>query len=148
METNRRHHARCQLLFAVLCVLSILLPSEAPASTDQSASPESDSVAEIRLLLDMIAVSDCRFKRNGVWHRANDAARHIERKYHAVKERGLIETTADFITHAATRSSLTGKEYLVQCGNEPAVSSADWLYAIRDELRVPGTQQHAPKKAP
>jgi hypothetical protein len=148
METNRRHHARCQLLFAVLCALSILLPSEARTSTDQSASPESDSVAEIRLLLDMIAASDCRFKRNGTWHRADAAASHIERKYHAVKERGLIETTADFITHAATRSSLTGKEYLVQCGNEPAVSSADWLHATRAQLRVHGTQKHAPKKVP
>jgi hypothetical protein len=148
VEGNRRYHTRCQLLVAVLCVLFILLPSQAGTSGDQSASPKLDSSAEIRLLLDMIATSDCRFKRNGTWHQADAAARHIERKYHAVKERGLIETTVDFITYAATRSSLTGKEYLVQCGNEPAVSSARWLHATLAELRVHGTKKHAPKKVP
>jgi hypothetical protein len=148
MSTAIHHHARSQLLFAILCALFILLPTQARSRGDLSASPEPSTVAEIRLILDLIAASDCRFNRNGTWHQADAAARHIERKYHAVKKRGLIETTTDFITYTATKSSLTGKDYLVQCGNEPAVTSARWLHAALAELRVHGIRQHAPEQVP
>ncbi len=83
---------------------------------------------EIAHLMDYIAASDCRFIRNGQAHDAQAAREHIQKKYDYLQSR--IHTAEDFILHAASASSMSGKPYRIACGDR-AVLCADWL---RDEL--------------
>ncbi|MBC8021914.1 MAG: DUF5329 domain-containing protein [Burkholderiales bacterium] len=83
--------------------------------------------AEIDHLLEYIAHSDCRFSRNGSWHGMGEAREHIEMKYQSLRGRGKVRDTEDFIENAAARSSLTGKNYLVQCPGQAEVPSTQWL---------------------
>lgn len=85
-----------------------------------AASPE----AEIDHLLGFIAASPCSFIRNGVAHDGVEAAAHIEDK--SDHYRHDIRSAEDFIALAATRSALSGKPYLVTCG-ETAEPAADWI---------------------
>jgi hypothetical protein len=80
--------------------------------------------AEIDHLLDFIAASHCTFIRNGVAYGGAQAADHIKDKYEYYRED--IRSTEDFIAMAATRSALSGRPYLVQCGGN-TMPAADWL---------------------
>lgn len=79
---------------------------------------------EIQHLLEFVEASGCEFSRNGSSHDAQEARAHIERKYNYVKSR--VSSAEDFIRYAATRSSLSGKLYMVDCDglSQP---SAEWL---------------------
>ena len=83
-----------------------------------AASPE----AEIDHLLGFIAASPCVFIRNGVSYDGTAAVAHIKDKYDHY--RADIHSAEDFIALAASRSTLSGKPYLVTCGGatEPAAS--------------------------
>jgi hypothetical protein len=85
-----------------------------------AASPD----AEIDHLLDFIAASPCAFIRNGVTYDGARAAAHIRDKYDYYRDD--IHSAEDFIALAATKSALSGRPYLVDCGGkrEPA---ADWI---------------------
>lgn len=100
-------------------VLFMLLA--APSATLAAAG---QAEREIAYLLDVIAQSNCRFIRNGVAYGAEEARAHIQKKYDHVRSR--IRTTEDFIRHVATRSSLTGEPYVVECGGRSR-ACADWL---------------------
>lgn len=105
------------LIARTLLLLSVLwLPSGVLAGTEE----------EISHLLQYIEQSDCVFLRNGKTHDSREALEHIQRKYGHVRNR--VDTAEDFIEYAATKSSLTGKAYLVMCGKEE-VPTADWLHA-------------------
>jgi hypothetical protein len=83
--------------------------------------------AEIDHLFDYISHSSCQFNRNGSWHDMVAAKAHVNTKYEYLKERGKIDSTESFIENAASRSSFSGKDYLVQCGASQPVPSATWL---------------------
>ena len=85
---------------------------------------------EVVHLLDYIAQSDCRFIRNDKVYDAEEARDHINKKYEFVKQR--ISSTEQFITYAASKSSMTGKKYQVICG-ETTMLSKEWL---EEELRA------------
>lgn len=85
-----------------------------------AASPE----AEIDHLLGFIAASPCSFLRNGVAYDGAEAVAHIEDKY--AYYRDDIHRAEDFIALAATKSALSGKPYLVTCG-ETTEPAADWI---------------------
>lgn len=84
---------------------------------------------EIAHLIDYIAASGCLFIRNGKAYDASTAREHIQKKYDYLQSR--IRTAEDFIRQAASRSSMSGEPYRIQC-SEATVLCADWL---RDELR-------------
>lgn len=95
-----------------------------------------DPVArEVAQLIELIKISDCRFKRNGSWYKPAEAADHLNRKYQYVQKRGLVDTAEDFIQFAATKSSITGKEYIVQCEEDTPRKSAVWLTEVLAQLR-------------
>lgn len=98
--------------------------------------PAPHAAAEIRQLLDRLAVSGCSFQRNGSWHSAGEARAHLLKKYDYLADKGRIGTAEDFIEMAATRSSMSGKPYLVKCGAQLPVHSADWLGARLKEVRA------------
>jgi len=89
----------------------------------------SDWQEEVAHLLDYIARSDCSFIRNDKVYDAAQARDHINRKYEHLKKR--ISSTEQFITYAASRSSITGEKYRVTCG-ETTLLSNEWL---EEELR-------------
>ncbi len=81
---------------------------------------------EISHLLDFISSSGCTFIRNGNTYGPGEASEHIAKKYDYIGD--AITSAEQFIAHAATRSSLSGKPYRVTCANGEH-PSADWLTA-------------------
>jgi hypothetical protein len=94
------------------------------------ANPPKDVELEANFLLDYVQESGCQFYRNGTWFEAKKAQMHLRDKYNYLVARNLINTTGDFIDLAATKSSLTGLTYKVNC-NGVTIASNQWL---RDEL--------------
>ena len=113
----------------LLATLAVIVPSIALA---QPAPPVPlGAQAEIEHLFQYISATGCRFERNGTWHDTAAARAHVNMKYQYMLDRGKVDSAEAFIEGAASRSSLSGKDYLVQCPGQPAVPSAGWL---REEL--------------
>lgn len=91
--------------------------------------------AEIEVLLSALEASGCRFNRNGSWHLASEARMHLLRKLDYLEGKKAVENTEQFIDLAASVSSLSGKEYLVQCGDTPPIASKQWLLAQLATIR-------------
>ena len=86
--------------------------------------PESQK-SEVEHLLEFVETSDCTFERNGKKHGAEKGYKHIKNKYWFFKNK--ITSTEEFIEYSGTRSTRSGKDYLIYCdGNEPVKSSV-WL---------------------
>jgi hypothetical protein len=98
-------------------------------ATAVTAAPVAD---EIGHLLDFVASSGCRFERNGTVYDSREARAHIERKYDYIRKR--IKTTEDFIRHAASRSSMSGRKYHASCDGK-ILSSEEWLAAELQRYR-------------
>jgi Family of unknown function (DUF5329) len=91
------------------------------------AAPTPTAKTEIEYLLSAVASSDCRFYRNGTWYDAKSAAAHLRYKYENLVAKELIRSTDDFIDRAATKSSLSGRDYAIKCEGTAEVSSRQWL---------------------
>jgi hypothetical protein len=91
------------------------------------AAPTPAAKVEIEYLLSAVGSSDCRFYRNGTWYDAKSAAAHLRGKYDTLAARGLIGDTADFIDRAATKSSMSGRDYAIKCEGVAEMSSRQWL---------------------
>ena len=91
------------------------------------AAPEPRVQAEIAHLLDYVATPGCQFNRNGSWHAGAEARGHLRKKYDYLVKRKLVTTAESFIEHAATESSMSGRDYLVKCGGGKPVASAAYL---------------------
>jgi hypothetical protein len=103
------------------------------------AAPTPRAQAEVEHLIGYIAAaSDCRFNRNGSWHDMGEARGHVTMKYEYLRDRDRVATAEDFIDGAASRSSLSGKDYLVQCGGFPAMAAGAWLRAELARWRAGG----------
>ncbi len=101
------------------------------------AAPTTSAVrAEIDVLLDRLDASGCRFQRNGTWHNAAEARKHLLHKLDAIERRGTMSSTEQFIDLAATRSSVTSREYTVACGSDASQPSRSWM--LRELSRVRG----------
>jgi hypothetical protein len=106
---------------------AILLLAASAASGAACAAPEARVQAEIVHLLGHVAAPGCQFNRNGSWHGGAEARLHLQRKYDYLVKRNLVTSAESFIAHAATGSSMSGKPYLVKCGNGQPVASAVYL---------------------
>ena len=123
------------IMVAIFC-----LCLASPGASGSDLTPVAE--AEIRHLLDYLGSSHCQFHRNGKWYTDMKAAReHAEKKlaYFSRKER--VHSAEDFITWAASKSELTGKPYLVKCGDGPVETAAQWL---TDELERYRKNERAP----
>ena len=108
--------------------LFLVLPVAALAQPVVPSVP-ARAQAEIDHLFDYISHSPCHFNRNGSWHEMVAAKAHVNTKFEYLKERGKIDSTESFIENAASRSSFSGKDYLVQCQGAEPMPSASWLKA-------------------
>ena len=104
-------------LFLVL-LWSGLAPAQAPATA---------TTREIEQLFSVLEKSNCQFYRNGSWYSAQKASAHLRRKYDYLLKHDRVTSTESFIELAASRSSMSGKPYLVKCGNAEPVESRDWF---------------------
>ena len=111
-------------------LLSLLTCCVAIAATAAPLSPVARE--EIDGLLVRLVASGCEFNRNGVWYTAAEAKSHLSQKLKYLEDRGMVQTTEQFIEMAASSSSMSGKPYLVRCGNNDPVPSGQWL---RSELK-------------
>jgi hypothetical protein len=91
------------------------------------AAPPPAAQVEINYLLSVVANSGCEFFRNGTWYDGKSAAAHLQGKYQVLAAKGLIGSSADFIERAATRSSVSNREYAIKCEGSATVSSHAWL---------------------
>ncbi len=113
-----------KIICALLCVFSFEL----------AAAPQSDSRAVIEKLLKKVEASDCTFIRNGSDHTGKEAATHMRRKYQHFKDE--IKTPEDFIEKCASKSELSGKEYLVKLPDGKVVSCKTWMTEQLKQLRA------------
>ncbi|MCP4766795.1 MAG: DUF5329 domain-containing protein [Gammaproteobacteria bacterium] len=93
----------------------------APAFADVPPGQE----LEIDHLLNFVEHSSCRINRNGKFYDGSKAISHIKKKYAYFKDE--IETTEQFIELSATKSTMSGKYYMVQCADGKQVRTKDWL---------------------
>jgi hypothetical protein len=100
-------------------VICTLLLSLSPAATAAPADPE------IQYLLETIGQSQCVFIRNGKPHDASEAESHLRLKYS--KGRYRIDGSEQFIERIASKSSLSGKHYLIDCPDAATRKVRDWL---------------------
>jgi hypothetical protein len=112
-----------------LLAATILLGFAPPAPT----YAVTESGEEIAHLLDFVAGSPCTFIRNGRAYPAVEARVHLERKYAALKDR--IRTAEDFISLAASRSSVSGEPYRVRCDPGGEQETSAWLSAELQRFR-------------
>ncbi len=100
----------------ILCILICVISVPVFASDMQS---------EINHLLAFLENSECQFERNGKIHSGIDTVAHAKRKYNYFKSR--INSAEKFIEYSATKSTLSGKYYMVLCKDSPKVRTQDWL---------------------
>ena len=92
-----------------------------------SAAPPPAAQREIAQLFDALSHSGCRFNRNGSWYDASAAREHLQRKYDYLLRRDAVTSAEGFIELAASKSSMSGRAYLVQCPGTAAVDSGAWF---------------------
>jgi hypothetical protein len=105
---------RTCIFFALMCTCTLFLPLHCLADVED----------EVNHLLQFVEESNCDFIRNGNHYASLEASRHLRKKYNYHKSR--ISKTEDFITYAASKSSISGKIYTVNCEGVKAPSSL-WL---------------------
>lgn len=124
------------LLFRTLAVVALSFFS----GTSYSAELSPSTRQEVNALLENLGASECRFFRNDTWHTGAAARDHLKKKYDYLVKKGLVAKTEDFIAHAATKSSVTGETYKVQCPGHDAELSGSWLMYELERIRKTQTQ--------
>ena len=93
-----------------------------------------DAQHEIEQLIRMVAESDCTFIRNGKRYAADKAADHLRLKYR--RGRKYANTAEQFIERLASKSSMSGKRYYLECDGEPRTETGAWLARALATLRT------------
>lgn len=110
-----------------LLVFLLLTSSFFACAEGSSSSSLPTTQQEIAHLINYLETSGCRFNRNGTWYSAADAVDHINKKYQYLLDKKLVSSAETFIEKAASESSMSGKAYLVQCGDAHPEPSAIWF---------------------
>ena len=80
---------------------------------------------EIEFLLTAVEQSDCTFIRNDKSHSAEAAADHLRMKYK--RGRWAVGNAEEFISRIASKSTMSGNPYRVQCAQDEPELTGDWL---------------------
>lgn len=99
----------------------------------QAPSPEARE--EIAHLFKRLEQSGCQFERNGSWYQPRQAVGHLRKKYQHLLKRDLVPTAESFVELAASRSSMSGRPYLVRCTDQGEVKSKVWFVAELTRFR-------------
>jgi len=91
---------------------------------------QANTVSEIDHLLHYVKTTPCTYLRNGDRHTGKEAETHIRKKYDYFRDD--IHSAEDFIRLSASKSTMTGSRYYVECPGSSKMESAKWLM---DELK-------------
>ena len=88
---------------------------------------------EIDYLISSVGKSDCTFIRNGKPYSGPNARKHLrsKRRHNA----RLIGSTEEFIEKIASRSSMSGKPYLISCRGQGRQTANEWFRALLIKFR-------------
>ncbi len=117
-------------LFTTTCLLMCLSFTAHGAGAQLSER----SQAEIDHLINVIANNPCQFVRNGRGHSQQEAVAHIREKLDYFRDD--IKDAETFIELTATKSTLTGRPYLIQCLDKPVKLSRLWLLQELKQYRA------------
>ena len=81
--------------------------------------------AEIIFIIDHVKNSSFIFIRNGKEHSAEDAYRHMMKKYKYFKDK--INSAEAFIELTLTKSTITGKKYKIKLSGSKILLSQDYF---------------------
>lgn len=110
--------------YSMIVLFALIVPAAV-----QGDVPEGDR-HEVDHLLEFLRDSSCMMERNGKKHSGEDAYAHVKKKYDYFRDE--IATSEDFIDYSASKSTMSGKYYLVYCPDQPPRRTRDWLL---EELR-------------
>jgi hypothetical protein len=101
-----------------------------------AAAPLSTAArAEIDVLMSKLEASGCEFNRNGNWYSGAEAKSQLLSKLKYFEDKGLVQSTEQFIELAASSSSATGQAYLVRCADGIPVQTRTWFVSQLQALR-------------
>jgi hypothetical protein len=118
-----------QILIVLFSTFLFCMPASAKKLPEASKQ-------EIFQLLNKLENSNCQFSRNGSWYTSKEARVHLQRKLEYLIEKGEITSAEQFIEVGATKSSMSGKAYWVQCPGSAQIDSGTWLTGQLKQLRV------------
>mgnify|MGYP001283823249 FL=1 len=112
-----------------LAIVALVSMAVSPAWAEEQAV-----VVEVNYLINAVSESGCSFVRNGDEHTASEAVDHLQMK--ARRGKRYYDTADEFIDRIASKSSWSGKPYMIQCIGKPAVKAADWFTRVLVEYRA------------
>ncbi len=118
-------------MWRIICISCCLL-----AATETRAALTPESRGEVDKLLVFVENSGCSFIRNGSAYDGKEARMHLQQKLDYLENKGMVDSSEDFIKRAATGSSISGKPYSVDCNGQQQ-PSADWLNGELKRIRTP-----------
>ncbi len=104
-----------KILYGLLLSL-VLLPVATLADTIDD---------EIDYLISSVGKSGCTFIRNGKRYSGKNARAHLKSKRR--RNAHLIDSTEEFIEKLASKSSMSGKSYLISCKGEEQQTAGEWF---------------------
>ena len=135
MGSALTRHVRGLLFVVLTCIV---------ATVDAAAPLSSTARAEITGLMSRLEASGCEFNRNDTWYTSAEATSHLQRKAKHLDDKGTVESAEQFIELVASRSSVTGRPYLVKCGGGSPVKSREWLLLQLRGMRSGGRASDQP----
>ncbi len=88
---------------------------------------------EIDYLISSVGKSGCTFIRNGKRYSRKDARAHLKSKRR--RNAHLIDSAEEFIEKIASKSSTSGKVYLISCIGEDQQTAGEWFTAVLRKYR-------------
>jgi hypothetical protein len=120
-----------------------LLVGAAIAMGPLPARADDAGTSEIQHIIAFVRDSSCTFIRNGSDYASSAAADHIAMK--AGYAGSKIKDGDTLIDLVASKSSMSGKPYYVQCPGQAKTESAVWLHGELDRFRAFKTAGVIPK---
>ncbi|HEX8311542.1 MAG TPA: DUF5329 family protein [Chthoniobacteraceae bacterium] len=102
-------------------------------STRPARAVDPEAQTEIEYLLGYISQSGYRFIRSGKEYAATEGAEHMRQKLQRAGNR--VKSADDFIRGIASRSFLTGEQYLVKAPDGRQFEAGEWLTKALDAFR-------------
>lgn len=100
------------LCFGIVAAQSAVAQTAAETSTKISTTKLTENEKVEHLIQYVAKMQGATFIRNGSEHTCREAAEHLESKWE--KHRESIKTAKGFIEELASRSGLSGKDYLIR----------------------------------
>lgn len=119
---------RFKMYHLLALIITLIAATPLPEAQAGSRPAAADVEPTIDYLIGFVARSELSFVRNERRYSADEAARHMQRKYRHLRDE--IHTVDDFIELAASRSLSTGEPYLVIDSTGRSTPTGQWLRQV------------------